>query len=241
MFGDGLESKDGIRSFLMIGQSNMCGRGNLFEVEPIRNKRCYMLRMGRWQPMCEPINPDRGINAKFHPGVGLAASFADDFAKETGCEVGLIPCADGGTRIQQWQPGEILYDHAVMMARLAMRTSRLAGILWHQGESNTPDLEENAYRELFLNTMNSLRRDLGAEELPLIIGEIPGSILYGEGMLDTSRFNRLLHQLKDELPMCGIAKAAELPLKADNLHFCSESCRVLGHRYFEVYKELTKR
>ena len=241
MFGDGIDKKEGIQSFLMIGQSNMCGRGNLYDVEPIRNKQCYMLRMGRWQPMCEPINPDRGINARFHPGVGLAASFADDFVKETGFETGLIPCADGGTRIQQWQPGEILYDHAVMMTRLAMRTSHLAGILWHQGESNTPDLHEEEYRRLFLNTMNSLRRDLGAEDLPIIIGEIPGHILYGGKMLDTSRFNNLLHELKEELPVCGIARAAELPLKPDHLHFCSESCRVLGHRYFEVYKELIKR
>ena len=49
---------DSITSFLMIGQSNMAGRGDFGEVEPISNPMCYMLRMGRWQRMSEPINPD---------------------------------------------------------------------------------------------------------------------------------------------------------------------------------------
>ncbi|MBQ2401175.1 MAG: hypothetical protein II311_04070, partial [Lachnospiraceae bacterium] len=33
-------------------------------------------------------------------------------------------------------PGELLYDHAVMQSKLAQRTSEIAGILWHQGESD---------------------------------------------------------------------------------------------------------
>lgn len=52
----------------------------------------------------------------------------------------MIPCADGGTKIKQWQPGELLYDHAVAMAKLAMRTSKLCGIIWHQGESDCRQL-----------------------------------------------------------------------------------------------------
>ncbi|MBQ8439852.1 MAG: hypothetical protein IJX19_04235, partial [Clostridia bacterium] len=59
---DGLQSTDEeVYSFLLIGQSNMAGRGDFADVEPIKNKRCLMLRMGRWQIMSEPINPDRKI------------------------------------------------------------------------------------------------------------------------------------------------------------------------------------
>ena len=51
MFKDGLSSAGSqVHSFLMIGQSNMAGRGEFADVEPIRNDLCYMLRMGRWQP-----------------------------------------------------------------------------------------------------------------------------------------------------------------------------------------------
>ena len=47
-----------IKSFLMIGQSNMAGRGFIHEVPPIYNERIQMLRNGRWQMMTEPINYD---------------------------------------------------------------------------------------------------------------------------------------------------------------------------------------
>ena len=71
------ETAETIHSFLLIGQSNMAGRGDFGEVEPIKNKACRMLRMGRWQPMSEPINPDRAIvGTSFHSGVGLSASLA---------------------------------------------------------------------------------------------------------------------------------------------------------------------
>ncbi len=128
---DGFATVDaGMTSFLMIGQSNMAGRGDFGVVPPIENDRCFMLRMGRWQKMSEPINPDRGIfDGPYRSGVGLAASFADEYAKHFQQNIGLIPCADGGTGIDQWQPGEVLFDHAVMMTKLALRTSKLGGIL----------------------------------------------------------------------------------------------------------------
>lgn len=44
-----------VHSFLLIGQSNMAGRGFLDEVPPIHDERIKMLRNGRWQVMAEPI------------------------------------------------------------------------------------------------------------------------------------------------------------------------------------------
>lgn len=40
-----------MKSVLMIGQSNMAGRGFLNEVPMICNERIQMLRNGRWQMM----------------------------------------------------------------------------------------------------------------------------------------------------------------------------------------------
>ena len=48
-----------MHSFLLIGQSNMAGRGYLHESREIDTSRIYTLRNGRWQPMFRPINPDR--------------------------------------------------------------------------------------------------------------------------------------------------------------------------------------
>ena len=48
-----------MHSILIIGQSNMAGRGFINEVEPIKNDKLYVLRNGRWRSMYTPVNPDR--------------------------------------------------------------------------------------------------------------------------------------------------------------------------------------
>lgn len=229
----------------MIGQSNMAGRGDFGEVEEINNPLCKMLRNGRWQPMSEPINPDRGVFIYYHSGVGLAASFADEYAKHFGEEIGLIPCADGGTKLLQWQPGELLYDNAVAQARLAQRTSEIAGILWHQGESDSWDAENAArYRERFLNMLTALFKDLNLpEETPVIIGGLGdfvkeyknGTYIYFE------KINKTLENLADELSCGGFVSAKGLTCKEDGIHFNSKSYREFGKRYFNAYLSATKK
>ena len=231
--GECVEEKE-ILSVLMIGQSNMAGRGNLGDVPDIKNPDCYMLRMGRWQPLKDPINVDRPISGIRYPsGVSMGGSFADSLAKHTGKKVGMIPCADGGTNISQWQPGELLYDHAVMQCKLAQRTSRLVGIIFHQGESDA--LTESAvYREKLLNVFESLRRDLGIPDLPIIAGEISECTSDNWDISkNAERINCVFHRLEWELPSFSVASADGLKLKEDGIHFDAVSLREFGVRYFE--------
>lgn len=245
MIRDGaLQTKDGeIHSFLMIGQSNMAGRGEFQDVAPIENEACFMLRMGRWQKMREPINPDRPIfEGRFHSGVSLGTSFADRIASETGERVGMIPCADGGTALREWMPGEVLFDHAVMMTRLAMRSSRLSGILWHQGESDCRSDGVATYKERFLTMITAMRQELGDERLPVLIGEL--SMTFGAEwkMGDCPmRLNRIFHEIAEELPYCAVVSSAGLPMKPDGLHFSASALRTFGGRYAEAYFDLRKR
>ncbi len=242
MIVDGINKKDNkITSFLIAGQSNMAGRGNLWEIPPFENPLCFMLRMGRWQPMSEPVNADRAGS-----GVGLSSKFAVEFADLYKKEVGIIPCADGGTAISQWQPGEVLFDHAVMMTRLAMRTSSFGGILWHQGENDAVDstpLDE--YERMLINTLTSLRRELGAEDLPIIMGDISYNInltYHGWATEDVVRkYNDIIYKVSEILPCCAVASVEGLAIKPeDGIHFTSASYQELGRRYFEKYKELVK-
>lgn len=230
-----------MKSFLMLGQSNMAGRGDFGEVEEINNPLCKMLRNARWQPMSEPINPDRGVFICYHSGVGLAASFADEYAKHFNEQVGLIPCADGGTRLAEWQPGELLYDNAVAVARLAQRTSEIAGILWHQGESDSSN-EENAnlYRQRFLNMLSSLIKDLNLpSDIPVIIGGLGDFVkVYKDGSyIYFEKVNETLKALANELPRGAFADAKGLTCKNDGIHFDSKSYREFGERYFKAYLE----
>jgi len=242
MIKDGMTLKESkIQSFLMIGQSNMAGRGNIGDVEPIDNNRCFMLRMGRWQKMAEPVNPDRSISGvKFASGVSLATSFADELCKKTNSEIGLIPCADGGTKISQWQKGELLFDHAVYMSSLAMRTSEIRGILWHQGESDCcADENVEEYKEKFINMITELRIALKNEKLPVLIGELSEDLTDELWRTNNrpSRLNKVFYEIEKELPLCKVVSAKGLKLKEDGIHFDAKSLRIFGKRYCEKYLE----
>lgn len=219
----------------------MAGRGDFGEVPPICNNNCFMLRNGRWQPMSEPINTDREVFGVFHSGVGLSASFADEYAKHFNERVGLIPCADGGTAIKEWQPGELLYDHAVAQAKLAQRTSEIVGILWHQGENDSLEEEDvRLYHQRFMKMINSFIKDLNlSEDIPIIVGELGDFV--GEFRNGSYKYfrdiNATLKTLSEELPRGGYASAKGLTCKADGIHFNSKSYRELGKRYFKEYLE----
>jgi hypothetical protein len=240
IFKDGLgDSPETIRSFLMIGQSNMAGRGELSEAPARQCDKLYMLRMGRWQRLEEPVNPDRPIfSGLYHSGVSMASTFADTIALETGLPVGMIPCADGGTRIEQWMPGEVLFDNAVMTTELAGRTARLSGILWHQGESNCRKGDDpEAYGELLYQMLTALRERLGT--VPLLLGEL--AYRYGAncGIGERNlKLNEVIHRVAAQLPLCAVVSSEGLSMKPDELHFDAAGQAEFGRRYAAAWLRL---
>lgn len=221
-------------AFLMVGQSNMAGRGALDEVSPIRDERIFMLRNGRWQTMAEPVNYDRPF-----AGVGPAASFAEAYVQAYGREVGLIPCADGGTKLSEWQPGEPPYEHAVLQAKLALRTSRLCGVLWHQGESDSDYLADaEAYEEHFRRMFEGFKKDLLLGGVPWLMGELGGFLAnYQHGCGYFEQVNAAIRQIAETTPGIALVRADGLTANSDNLHFSSISQRAFGRRYFEMYQQ----
>ncbi|GHV41860.1 acetylxylan esterase [Spirochaetia bacterium] len=215
----------------------MAGRGRLGEVPAIENKQLLMLRNGRWWPLSEPVNYDRPF-----AGVSLATSFADEYAKKFECETGLIPCADGGTSLDEWACGGQLYTHAVYQIRLAQKISEVKGILWHQGENDSGDIKNaETYRDRFIKMITALRRDCGLENVPLILGEL-GSFLINYPGLENGYFkivNKQLAEIAETCPHTGLASAEGLTDNGDNMHFNAVSLREFGRRYFEKYLEIT--
>lgn len=217
----------------------MAGRGFIHEVEPIRNNRIRVLKNGRWGDMFPPINYDRSW-----AGISLAESFADAYATEhSDIEVGLIPCADGGTSLDQWQVGGLLYDHAILQARLAQRTSVIHGILWHQGETDCLPSLYPFYLEKCRKILTSIREDLAIPDVPLLIGGL-GDFLqncttYLSGELKNYHYiNTQLIELAGELEATAFVTAEGLTANPDNLHFNSQSLREFGLRYYQEYRKL---
>ena len=225
-----------IHSFLLIGQSNMAGRGLLAEATPIDRDLVKIMRNGRWQKMFRPVNPDRSFS-----GVCLAESFAEAYAKKYGVEVGLIPCADGGTSLEQWAVGGLLYENAVMQARLAQRTSTIVGVLWHQGESDCDPVLAATYKERFEVIMRALRADLDLEDTPFLLGELGeflASCPLDEKLRNYPAVNEQLHLIAQKNAHTGCVSASGLGANADNLHFNAQSLYEFGLRYFSVFERL---
>ena len=65
-----------IYSFLMVGQSNMAGRGDFGEVPVIEDARMLMLRNGHWVPMSEPIKTDKNYE-QYHNLYLLPTTFIE--------------------------------------------------------------------------------------------------------------------------------------------------------------------
>ena len=226
-----------MHSFLLIGQSNMAGRGFISEAIPVETAHIKILRNGRWQKMFRPINPDRSFS-----GVSLAESFAEAYAKKYNVDVGLICAADGGTKLEQWQEGSLLYESAVAQAKLALRTSTIVGVLWHQGESDCAPELAKTYKERFEAMMNALRKELGLEEVPFILGEL-GSFLVdytaSEFTKNYPQINERLHAIAKANEFTGIVSAEGLTSNGDNLHFNAKSLHEFGLRYFAEFERLS--
>lgn len=221
-------------SFLMIGQSNMAGRGFIHEVPAIENERLYVLRNGRWYRMFVPVNFDRPFS-----GISLAESFADVVSTHYGVDVGLIPCADGGTRLNQWMPGEVLYDNALAQAKLAQRTSEIAGVLWHQGEADCAEDRYPLYYEKCSHILSSFRKDLGLHDVPFLVGGL-GEFLpkCRENLKNYSYINEALQSMARDKEYIAYVPADGLTSNPDNLHFNAVSLREFGLRYFEVFRPM---
>ena len=230
---------EGMDSILIIGQSNMAGRGFPGEVPPIQNKSLFVLRNGRWWPMYVPVNPDR-VTA----GINLVESFADKYAKDHGAEVGIIPCADGGTSLDQWAEGGVLFDHACYMTELAMRTSSVKAILWHQGESDCYPDKYPLYEEKLTKIVRALREKTGLHDVPFLVGGLGDYLVdyhpeYGV-FQNYTYVNEALQKVAKKEPNMGFVSAEGLGPNPDNLHFCAKALREFGLRYYDVFRSLEK-
>ena len=223
-----------MKSILMIGQSNMAGRGFINEVPMICNERILMLRNAGWQMLAEPINYDRP-----NAGIGLAGSFAAMWCMEhEGEQIGLIPCAEGGSSLDDWAVDKNLFKNAVIQAGFAMQDSELIGILWHQGESDSYGGGYQTYYKKLQVIIESLRKELNAFEVPLIIGglgDFLGKNGFGLNCTEYELVNEQLLKFAREQENSCFVTAEGLTPNPDGIHMDAVSQRRFGVRYYEAF------
>ncbi len=219
--------------FLLIGQSNMAGRGVVEARDrvPITGVFSFNEELS-WVPAVDPIHFDRPDRT----GVGLGRSFASTLIEwKVSKTVGLIPAAFGGSALQEWVPGSLHYTKAVARVKAALAAAgpgaRLRGILWHQGEADANE-EERAvtYRIRFAKMIAALRKDLGAELVPVVVGQL-GEFVVEKSYSQLARVNSELAVIPLHVPLSGFVSSQGLKDKGDQLHFNSAGLREFGRRY----------
>ena len=224
--------------YLLVGQSNMAGRGVVEEQDKTPHPRVKMLsKDGTWVPAIDPMHFDKAA-----AGVGLGKTFGQIIADATpGVTIGLIPCAVGGSPIDTWQPGVFYppteshpWDDMAKRATLALKSGTLKGILWHQGESDSQPQLAPSYKAKLHDLIARLRKELNAPEVPFIAGQMgkfdsvpwtPEKIIVDQAHQDLAK--KVLHT--------AFVSAAGLNHNGDKVHFDSPAFRELGKRCAEAF------
>lgn len=236
-----LPPRENFHLFLLIGQSNMAGRGTVEAQDRQPHPRVLTLdKAGNWTLAVDPLHFDKPA-----AGTGLGKTFgikiADDNPRIT---VGLVPCAVGGSPIDSWQPGAFYpptkshpWDDAIRRARLAMKAGVLKGILWHQGESDSTDAFAAAYESKLHDLIKRLRTELDAPETPFIVGQM-GQFPGRPWDAAHKQVDKAHRDLPGKVPHTAFVVSSGLQHRGDHLHFDSASYRELGRRYAEAYVKL---
>ena len=221
--------------YLLIGQSNMAGRGKVELKDKVVVPRVLMLnKANEWVPAVDPISFDKTI-----AGVSLGRTFGIEMAKaDPKVKIGLIPCAVGGTPIRRWQQNGDLYKAALKRAKIAQKDGVIKGILWHQGESDSGKEETAKIYEQQLHSMvNAWQWDLNGGDIPIVVGEMGR-------FYKRAKFKHVVDAALKALPSkvkhAAWVSAEGLNHKGDVVHFNATSYREFGKRYAAKMQALIK-
>lgn len=217
--------------YILMGQSNMAGRGEVSrEYRTQGHPDVYMLnKKMEWVPARHPLHFDKPQIA----GVGLGLSFGIAMAEaEPGKKIGLVPCAVGGTPIADWDrwvydavTGIYPYENTMWRIREAMKHGTVKGVLWHQGEGDTPPEKAAVYLDKLGELISRVREVAHNDTLPFVAGEL------GRYKEVFGNINEVLIHLPEKVPHTAVVSSEGLTHKGDGTHFDSGSLNEFGKRY----------
>ena len=207
--------------YLCIGQSNMAGRAPLLPKDQAVVDNAYLFDFkDQWTQVSNPMNRYSTIRKEMSfQKLSPSYAFAKKMAVSQKNAVGFIVNAKGGTSVNLWQPDTHFYHEIIRRVKKAEETGTFKGVIWHQGEA---DYQDANYLEKLIHLITSLRKDVGNEKLPFVVGQINGIDL----------INKQLEMLPKKLPYTAIVSSAGLEAQ-DKWHFNNESVYKLGEGYAE--------
>lgn len=224
--------------FLLIGQSNMAGRGLLLESDSSIVEGVYLLNLeNSAEPASNPFNKYSTIRKEIAlQQLSPAYSFGKSIYEKTGRKVLLVVNARGGSTMEEWSKNNIeknYYSQAVERAKAALKMGRLVAIIWHQGEGNSK--EPGDYLTQLSQFVKNLRKDLDSPDVPFIAGEIaPWWQPFA------TNFNPVIRQISNVIPNSAYisAQGTKTVSNEQDPHFDRESQIILGERYASIVLQM---
>ena len=238
--------------YLMFGQSNMEGQGTIETQDKTVDPRFKVLEAvncsnlgrtkGNWYPAIPPL-------CRCYTGLSPADYFGRTMVARlpSNIKIGVVMVAVAGCSIQlfdknnyqaylalattpDWMKtivndyGGNPYQCLVDMVKLAQKDGVIKGVLFHQGETNTGDLN---WKYTVQQIVKDFKNDIGLGDIPFL----PGEVLQSTGACCASH-NIEIAKLPGLIPNCMVVSSAGLIGNGvDNAHFSSASYRTLGQRY----------
>ncbi len=240
-----------LKLFILAGQSNMSGMGELPKSDIETNSQIYVFGNDyHWKLAQEPVDDPRNqvdsVSVDNPAGFSPASSFATTIlAQQTTWAIGLIPCAKGGSLIYEWRRSlddNTLYGSCLKRVRAASVMGEVAGVLFFQGEIDAVNPKEQPRRTFsphqwaneFMVLMHSWRRDLGLSKLPIVFAQI-GTNTEPHRFINWQVVKA--QQQKVQIPFSAMITTDDLALK-DYVHFTTDSYKVIGQRFAKAYLNL---
>jgi len=247
--------------FLLVGQSNMAGRGDQISKED-KTPHPRVLTLTKeleWQYAVDDGKTFLHFDFDNRVGVGPGKSFGMAVANaDPEITVGLIPCAVGDSSIDWWEEGKAHgyakhwweegspeakpWDDAIKRAKHAMQFGKLKGILWHQGEKDSTKTNSKRYEQQLHKLVQRFRQELNANNVPFIVGQM-GKFAPDWGSWNKKQVDQAHRELPANVFNTAFVSSDGLTDNGDStqLHFDSASYRELGERYAKEYLNLDRR
>ena len=250
--------------WILAGQSNMQGVAKPKENYP-KSKFVNMLSLvEKWEPATIPLHRMKNtelpvfvdLYRKYitdeeaksileitkinnYWGVCSGRFFADELYKKTSVPIGLIPCAWGGTTLQQWNPEQYYKGkpslYGIMLQKVKEAGGRVHGMLWYQGESDALVADEKipaTYKDRFKKFVSAVHKDIG--EIPVITVQLGRTL---EASPEIARYWQMIQEnqrlVAEESDDVFMVPAFDYDLN-DPIHISYQAQKKLAHRLARI-------
>lgn len=258
--------------WVLAGQSNMEGVGNLDELPKSVNEVHSFDMTDVWSVAKDPLHTLRSAVDPVHwaknkdgqperlagdalekfvanrkKGAGPGLPFAIAMWMRTRVPVGLIPCAHGGTKIDEWDPARKSEAggsyYGATMRRIQAVGGKIKGVLWYQGEGDANAKLAPGYRSKFENLINTFGADIGQVDLPFYFVQI-GLNVSDAAPAEWNEVQEAQRLVEISVPRTGMVSAMDVALD-DGIHVSTPDQLRIGRRLaalaaHDLYADIAK-